>query len=299
MHHGEKDIFPRVIDKPPDELLARFSGEFIESDLEKSFIDDLWVHYKKSAEIVLLVGGLIFLAFIGVDLLTTKGTLQMQVLFLRGLGGITLVGSSLYIHRAKNYFAGFHLLLFVSQAIIVFALMVIGFIRLLPFIHNLFHLFIVTLAFYVCVQNRFIYTVFLTAFVQLAYLATSFGMYQLQLADITRFVLYIGGANCLGIFMLKNLNRSRRMEYIRLIKEQQLNRELRQTLDHLHTAQQEVKTLQGLIPICSHCKRIRDDKGGWNQLEAYIRDHSKAEFTHGICPKCLKELYPNFEKRSE
>lgn len=54
----------------------------------------------------------------------------------------------------------------------------------------------------------------------------------------------------------------------------------------------EVKTLKGIIPICTSCKKIRDDKGYWNQVEAYIRDHSDAEFTHGICQECVEKLYP-------
>ncbi len=53
-----------------------------------------------------------------------------------------------------------------------------------------------------------------------------------------------------------------------------------------------LKVLQGLLPICASCKKIRDDKGAWNSLEAYIRDHSEAEFTHGICPDCMVRLYP-------
>ncbi len=52
-----------------------------------------------------------------------------------------------------------------------------------------------------------------------------------------------------------------------------------------------VRVLQGLIPICASCKKIRDDAGYWTQLEAYIRDHSEAEFTHGFCPECLERLY--------
>lgn len=54
----------------------------------------------------------------------------------------------------------------------------------------------------------------------------------------------------------------------------------------------EVKTLGGLLPICSHCKKIRDDKGYWNQIEAYLKVHTDAEFTHGICPDCAKEIFP-------
>ncbi len=55
--------------------------------------------------------------------------------------------------------------------------------------------------------------------------------------------------------------------------------ELREALDH-------IKTLRGVVPICAWCKKIRDDEGYWRQLEAYIRDHTEAEFSHGICPAC-------------
>ena len=53
-----------------------------------------------------------------------------------------------------------------------------------------------------------------------------------------------------------------------------------------------VRTLSGMLPICASCKKIRDDKGYWNQIETYIRDRSEAEFTHGICPECAARLYP-------
>jgi PAS domain S-box-containing protein len=64
-------------------------------------------------------------------------------------------------------------------------------------------------------------------------------------------------------------------------------RRLQQALD-------EVRTLRGIIPICSKCKKIRDDKGFWGQVEKYISDHTDAKFSHGICPDCAKELYPEF-----
>lgn len=56
----------------------------------------------------------------------------------------------------------------------------------------------------------------------------------------------------------------------------------------------KVKTLSGLLPICASCKKIKDDQGYWSQIEAYIRDHSEAEFTHGVCPECAKKLYPEY-----
>ena len=62
----------------------------------------------------------------------------------------------------------------------------------------------------------------------------------------------------------------------------------------LQEALANIKTLTGLLPICSSCKNIRDDKGYWHQVEAYVQHHSDANFTHGICPECAKKLYPEF-----
>ena len=62
-------------------------------------------------------------------------------------------------------------------------------------------------------------------------------------------------------------------------------------IDELKEALANVKTLRGLIPICASCKKIRDDKGYWSQVEVYVRDRSEAEFSHGICPDCMKTLY--------
>ncbi len=59
-----------------------------------------------------------------------------------------------------------------------------------------------------------------------------------------------------------------------------------------------IAELEGLIPICASCKKIRDDKGYWNRVEMYIEAHSEAEFTHYICPECIERLYPTLANRS-
>lgn len=58
---------------------------------------------------------------------------------------------------------------------------------------------------------------------------------------------------------------------------------------------QDLKTLSGLLPICSSCKNIRDDRGYWDRIESYVSKHSDAEFSHGICPECAKKLYPDLD----
>ena len=65
-------------------------------------------------------------------------------------------------------------------------------------------------------------------------------------------------------------------------------------ISQLQEALAKVKQLSGLLPMCASCKKIRDDNGYWNQLEAYISDHSEADFSHGICPECVKKLYPEY-----
>ncbi|HDP68675.1 MAG TPA: GAF domain-containing protein [Candidatus Marinimicrobia bacterium] len=65
-------------------------------------------------------------------------------------------------------------------------------------------------------------------------------------------------------------------------------------LRELQEAYNKLKKLSGLIPICSHCKKIRDDNGFWNQVEQYISEHTDAVFSHGICPDCMKKLYPDY-----
>jgi phosphoserine phosphatase RsbU/P len=62
----------------------------------------------------------------------------------------------------------------------------------------------------------------------------------------------------------------------------------------LYQALEQIKTLRGILPICASCKNIRNDAGYWQQVEVYIREHSDAEFSHGLCPDCLKSLYPDF-----
>ena len=69
-------------------------------------------------------------------------------------------------------------------------------------------------------------------------------------------------------------------------------RKLHDEKNKLQEALDEIKTLRGIIPICSHCRQVRDDEGLWKQIEDYIRTHSEAMFSHGICPDCLKKHYP-------
>jgi len=79
---------------------------------------------------------------------------------------------------------------------------------------------------------------------------------------------------------------------IKALKDAQEERE--KIIVELQNALAEVKTLSGLLPICSHCKKIRDDRGYWDQIESYVMKYSDAKFSHGICPECAKKYYPDY-----
>jgi transcriptional regulator of acetoin/glycerol metabolism len=77
-----------------------------------------------------------------------------------------------------------------------------------------------------------------------------------------------------------------------IAERKQVEKERERLIGELQSALAKVKTLSGLIPICSSCKKIRDDKGYWQQVETYIANRSNAEFSHGFCPECMDKLYP-------
>jgi DNA-binding response OmpR family regulator len=82
-----------------------------------------------------------------------------------------------------------------------------------------------------------------------------------------------------------------------LAERKRAEQELQQKNVKLADALSKVKLLSGMLPICSGCKKIRDDKGYWSQVEGYIQKHSEATFTHGMCPDCIKKLYPDVKRR--
>ena len=78
---------------------------------------------------------------------------------------------------------------------------------------------------------------------------------------------------------------------------ERVNQEREELVRELQEAMQKVKTLSGLLPICAHCKKIRVDEDYWEQIESFIEEHSHAEFTHSICPTCIRELYTELTQK--
>lgn len=84
------------------------------------------------------------------------------------------------------------------------------------------------------------------------------------------------------------------------IAEVEINKDkLESSNNELKIALSQIKTLHGIIPICAHCKSIRDDDGYWEQVEVYVSQHSDASFSHGICPACMEKYFPEYNKNTE
>lgn len=75
----------------------------------------------------------------------------------------------------------------------------------------------------------------------------------------------------------------------------ELEGKLQAMVEQLSQALEQVRTLRGIVPICANCKKIRDDAGYWQQVEVYVREHTEAEFSHGLCPECIRSLYPEMK----
>jgi len=144
---------------------------------------------------------------------------------------------------------------------------------------------IAILSIYLVLPNRFIlqvlpallYTVIDVVFIFNSNMGT-------DMVIIVRILLSLLFANMVGIFLSWRVQYLRRLEYVAFKKE----RELTVALDD---ALKNVKTLGGLLPICSKCHKIRNDEGYWKSIDIYIMEHSDAQFTHSLCNDCMEKLY--------
>ncbi len=109
---------------------------------------------------------------------------------------------------------------------------------------------------------------------------------------IWRWSLGIGSGLAILFSLIIAWNRRLRKE---IEGREKAEKEREKVIEELQTALDEVKTLQGFIPICANCKDIRNDEGYWQKLEQYIQTHSEAQFSHGICPECAAKLYPDMD----
>lgn len=95
-------------------------------------------------------------------------------------------------------------------------------------------------------------------------------------------------ANGLGVLISWYLQRTRRKQFLAFEHEKELREKLEQAL-------MEIKTLRGILPICTYCKKVWNDAGFWEQVEVYVHNHTYADFSHGLCPQCARQHYPQID----
>jgi len=102
-----------------------------------------------------------------------------------------------------------------------------------------------------------------------------------------------------AIFISEDVTMLKKIQEELTASKEQLEQLVHSRTAQLGEALQRVKTLSGFLPICASCKKVRDDAGYWTQVEAYLREHSEIEFSHGLCPDCIRKLYPDLPPNVE
>jgi ABC-type amino acid transport substrate-binding protein len=125
----------------------------------------------------------------------------------------------------------------------------------------------------------------------------------IRIWDVLKWIILILVPALVVLLLFFLHNRRLRTEVVERQKEvaerKKAEAKLNATVEQLQGALADIKQLSGLLPICASCKKIRDDQGYWRQVEEYISVHSEAEFSHSVCPDCMKKLYPNITRRLE
>ena len=277
-----------------------FSGEFVSRDAEKSYLQFRWNDIRKGTHFTLLVIAFMGFSFFIVDLISTadKATI-LHLLVVRLAAVAIIVAGAEYIRRQKDYFEAYPFVVVGVQMAIAVSIFMLAIERHMPAIYVGVDAILFTLVYYQFLSNRLDCTVFACLFMGFGSVVVGYFYLNLPLAEFIGAFLFLIPLNFLGVFMLRANNRTRRGAYLALMASQRDNLEKEQLIGRLHGALGEVKTLEGLIPICAKCHKIRDDKGFWERIEKYIQDRTEAHFSHSLCPECANSLYGNLVKEGE
>lgn len=280
-----------------NDVSISFSGEFVSSAAEKSYLQFSWNDIRKGTHLTLLVIAFMGFSFFIVDLISAADKASVLRLLGVRLGAVILiVAGAEYIRRQKRYFETYPFIVVGVQVVIALSIFMLAIERHMPAIYVGVDAILFTLVYYQFLSNRLDFTVFACLFMGFGSVVVGYFYLKLPLTEFIGSFLFLIPLNFLGVSMLRAINRTRRGAYLALMASQRDNQEKEQLIARLHGALGQVKTLEGLIPICAKCHKIRDDKGLWERIEKYIQDRTEAHFSHSLCPDCAKGLYGNLLK---
>lgn len=113
-----------------------------------------------------------------------------------------------------------------------------------------------------------------------------------QKSDGSNFIVEVSATNVTSV---ANQTLGRMASFVDITLKKEIEKDRENLISKLQNALDTIKTLKGIIPICSYCKKIRNDKGAWDQMETYMSLHSEAQFSHGVCPECYKKVMEQME----
>lgn len=269
--------------------LKKYSGEFEERPLEATFLQATWTDYKNVPALTLFVLGLMTVAF-GFLAIFDNGF--SAVLIIRIFVATCLALSGYYIHQTKNYFNKYPFLLLLNQLLIPATIFLLTFTGELNLSYLVISTIGLTLIYYQFFANKFSLSVAASWLMGIGCILSGYWFLTLSMSEFLMLLVFLIPINVLGMAAQRSINRSKRNEFVALINLQHANSEKETLIQDLQTVLAEVKTLEGFLPICANCHSIRNDEGFWERVEKYIQDRTGAQFSHSICPDCLKELYP-------
>jgi hypothetical protein len=210
------------------------------------------------------------------------------LLTVRSVFTVISVSILLFLFRIKRY-RSFDMLALGWWFSLIALIIFINTTRPAGYVHHVVIDILVLFSMYVIIPNRLINQalpafIFSTADILLILLLKN----PLKPVVFNVLLFSYGLANVMGLFVSRRFHVTRRLEFAALEKEKELREELQNALS-------EIKVLRGILPICSNCKKIRNDEGFWEQVDEYVSDHSEADFTHSMCPDCIQTLYPGLK----
>lgn len=269
------------VDRAPDAAAFRYLGQFQSEDLENRFRQH---HLQRDLRIAFVCG----LASIGFVLLFSHADYRLFafsrqfwiLLAARAVACLTTIAGLAVLSRTSSprIFDGTVVLWGLAQVLLV---LYVNTTRPRDFyFHNIYDVTVVVLS-YVALPLPLVLQCWPALALSAGNMAILF-VYKAPLNPLmtTSIVAAYAMANRFGMILAWEAQKRRRLLFAALDKELELRADLEEALA-------QIRTLRGLVPICAHCKRIRDDAGEWHCLETYVQDRTHARFSHGVCPQCL------------
>lgn len=285
-------------------LTLGFTSE--NSSLEKQFLDDYYSSSLKTIRISLIIACILYGSFgiLEALILPESRNVIWTIRYGVAVPGIFLVYLVSFSPQFKKIWQPA-----LAFGVLVSGLSVVAMILLAKTsINSLFYagLILVIMYCYTFLKMRFIWASLTCWLIIILYNLAAIWIDKTPLTILINNNFFLFGANFIGMFASYTAEYQARKNFYLFVlldneksRVKKINKKLKDKIQEIREASEKIKTLKGLIPICSYCKKIRDDKGYWNQIEVYISKHSDAEFSHGVCVECLKKYFPEMMEKSE